>query len=111
MAFVLMATTMATCHDTGMQKDGLSSIYCGQVDGRYVTVRDGDTAAKPLDAAVLELRQALGKRRDALEATIRRTDKVGHPRVCVWARKKAMDPWTFEWETGADDRAAAAPEL
>jgi hypothetical protein len=76
-----------------------------------VTVRTGDTAAKPLDEAVFELRRALEERQDALEATIRRTDKVGHPRVCVWTRKKAMDPWAFEWEIGADNLAAAAPQL
>jgi hypothetical protein len=94
-----------------MQKDRLSAVYCGQVNGRYVTVRPGDSAAKPLDEAVLELQRALEGLQGSLEASIRRTDKVGHPRVCVWARKKAMDPWTFEWEGGADDRAAAAPSL
>ena len=94
-----------------MQKDSLSSIYCGQVNGRYVTVRAGDAAAKPLDAAVLELRQALEERQGALEVAIRRTDKLGHPRVCVWTRKKVMDPWSFVWEAGADNPAAAAPQL
>jgi hypothetical protein len=94
-----------------MQKDRLSAVYCGQVNGRYVTVRPGASAAKPLDEAVIELQQALEGRDGALEVAIRRTDRVGHPRVCAWKRAKTQDPWTFGWESGADNLTAAARQL
>jgi hypothetical protein len=94
-----------------MQKDMLSSVYRGQVNGQYLTVQAGDFAAKPLEAAVTELRRELAGRHDALEAAIRRTDKHGHPRVCAWTRKKVQDPWTFSWEIGADNPAATPLRL
>jgi hypothetical protein len=89
-----------------MQKDTLSSVYRGQVNGQYLTVQVGDWAAKPLGDAVTELRRELEGRHDAVEASIRRTDKTGHPRVCMWTRRMVNDPWTFSWESGADNQAA-----
>ena len=94
-----------------MRRDVLVRSFGGNPDASIVVLRPQADKEELFDDALEEARREAAERRDVIELGIRRSDRPGHPWVCSWKRRAISEPWTFEWQAGADDKDAKPLDL